>query len=216
MWPPCSVQLSRPWWALCFVPLSPTSPLLSSPSSSEASHYSYLCFSLGLAQTHTLLSACVSPTTSARSRLLSLPPCVALRLLWLFLSHSQVHVSIMWRRFYPQPRAISFCFALILFFFMQPLLPLMLSHAGTDQVSLCWLWFMILTAKQALSSRSQSATTFAAPAATESKLGCQSSIFHIINLIIITILLTLRTKVLWFTLLQSTSACVQRDLGRLM
>lgn len=46
-----------------------------------------------------ILSASASPTTSARSRLLafppSLPPCISLFMLWL-LSHSQVHVSIMW------------------------------------------------------------------------------------------------------------------------
>lgn len=75
------------------------------------SHYNTLCMSVPpplqqlsitlitffLSVLHKLdiLSASALPTTSARSRLLSLPPslCVSL-LLWL-LSHSQVHVSIM-------------------------------------------------------------------------------------------------------------------------
>lgn len=44
---------------------------------------------------HKLHILSVSPTTSARSRLLSLPPWISLLLIWLF-SQSQVYVSIIW------------------------------------------------------------------------------------------------------------------------
>lgn len=102
-----SVLLSRPWWALCFDPQTENSHQLSlqsflflrvSPSSSTVALLSLLFYQSLTSSTYCLpLPHPLLPLAPGYSPSLppSLPPCISLFMLWL-LSHSQVHVSIMW------------------------------------------------------------------------------------------------------------------------
>lgn len=99
----------RPWWALCFDPQTPNSLQLSLhsflslcmslPPLLQRLSTSLITAFLSVSHKPNILSTSASPTTSARSRLLSLPPSLHLSLFALALvsqPHSQVHVSIMW------------------------------------------------------------------------------------------------------------------------